>query len=563
MTIQNYKIEKISGFLSSDTYYIPQYQRGYSWEESQVEDFWIDLMQLLKSDANEEHFLGQVVVHADEEDRKKYIIDGQQRVSTSVILLDVFRTKFDELAQILNNEDARNNADDINAQYIGRITETKKEPKLWMGDTNKKFFFDLIQKRTPINYTDPKYNKKVLNSTNYNVFFASQYFMNQLNKKLNGLDPQEQVNTLEKIYKCFIDNFKVMSVQTNDINEAYIIFETLNARGKELETSDLLKNHVLRTAKEEMDVATDKWNLILSNLDGNDLTKFIRYYWNSKHDFIREKDLYKALRKDANTPKKVDNLLNDLLSLSELYVALLSPDENSFYEKLVLNERISEIHKLKATSFYPIMFALQEEQYSEDDIDDVLSAIESLVVRNFVVAGKTANRYEIEFSKIAYQISERELSSAKAILEKVNSLIISDEEFENNFKTFKSKTGAVIRYILRKINNYSTQEVRIIDDAKTVHVEHILPKNRSQGEWKAFSEEDHSEYLWRLGNLTLLGQEYNNKAKNKEFNDKKAMYEKSSIAMTKELVEIKTWTKSDIENRQKEFAKLAMNIWKK
>lgn len=563
MSILNYQLVKVSSFLSADTYSIPQYQRGYSWEEAQLEDFWVDLTQLFNGNEQEEHFLGQIVVHNEKEERRKYIIDGQQRISTSVILLDVIRTRFDRFLKETGSEDARNNSDDINANYIGRITETKENHKLIMGGLDHEFFFENIQKREPIKYTDSKFDKKNLNISNFNIFYASKYFDGKIQEFLTGPGIEEQIKKLEDLYLCFTERFKVMSVETDDINEAYIIFETLNARGKELETSDLLKNHVLRTAKHDMNNATRKWNKIIENLDDNDLSRFIRYYWNSKHEFIREKDLYKALRKDADTPKKVEILLDNLIALSELYVALFVPEDNKFFESLELNERISEINKLKATSFYPIVFSLQAEEYSESDIHCILKYIESLIVRNFVVAGKTANKYEVEFAKIAYNISEEVLKGKNQIIEKISSLIISDDSFVNNFEIFSSKSTNVIRYLLRKINNHSNKEMRIIDDARTVHVEHILPKKIKIGQWNEFRENEHSEYLWRLGNLTLLGQEYNIKASNKEFLEKKEMYNKSSIVITKDLLTAESWNKEEISKRQKEFAKLAVDIWGK
>ena len=130
MSILNFKLDKIGTFLNTEKYYIPQYQRGYSWESSQIDDFWEDLQQLFNGSNQGEHFFGQIVVHNDKEENKRFIIDGQQRVSTSVIFLDVLRTKFDELFnEDPNNEDARNDADDINSQYIGRISETRSDRK--------------------------------------------------------------------------------------------------------------------------------------------------------------------------------------------------------------------------------------------------------------------------------------------------------------------------------------------------------------------------------------------------------------------------------------------------
>lgn len=79
--------------------------------------------------------------------------------------------------------------------------------------------------------------------------------------------------------------------------------------------------------------------------------------------------------------------------------------------------------------------------------------------------------------------------------------------------------------------------------------------------WKVTSEM-HAEYLWRLGDLTLLGQEYNRSATNKDFDHKKKVYSESENPM-KKLLKYEKWTKKDIENRQKSFVDVALKIWKK
>lgn len=101
-------------------------------------------------------------------------------------------------------------------------------------------------------------------------------------------------------------------------NEAFIIFETLNARGKDLETSDLLKNHVLKSANNKIGIVKDQWAQMNENLGNIDPTKFIRHYWNSQYRFIREKDLYKSIRKRIDTPKRVELFIEDLVKLSEV-----------------------------------------------------------------------------------------------------------------------------------------------------------------------------------------------------------------------------------------------------
>ena len=566
----NSTLLKLGSFLGNGKLYIPEYQRGYSWEETQLDDFWIDLVQVYEENIRGEHFLGQAVIHKNKEDGKRYIIDGQQRISTAIILLDILRTKFKEIADSKNNNDANDDAEDINTRYIGRVSETKREQYLSMGGVDKEFFIKYIQARGPINYNDQKFEKKRLKPSNYNIFYASKFFEDKISKFITKKAPNEYIE-LNKLYQCLINQFILMTVETDDINEAYIIFESLNARGKALETADLLKNHILRKAHNDLSSATETWNTIIDNLDNIDPTKFIRYYWNSTKKFAREKDLFKSLRKDISSQSDVNTLLSNLRSLSKVCAAVLHPDDNKEFDLTELNERLIEMQKLDASSYIPIIFALRLQNYSEEDINEVLKAIETLIVRNFVVSGLVANKYELEFAQIAKSISDKtwppnsdNASSKKPtkddILKKLYSLMVSDKEFINNFKIFNSKKNAVIRYLLRKINNFDISETKIVDDSNRVHVEHILPK-KINDEWINFNDDDHETYLWRLGNLTLLGQEYNNKAKNKGFDKKKAIYKKSEIKMTRDLVSIDDWTTFTIVKRQEDFAEIALKIW--
>ena len=565
MGMLNSNLIKLGSFLGNEKLFIPEYQRGYSWEETQLDDFWIDLVQIYEENTRDEHFLGQVVIHKNKEDGKRYIIDGQQRISTTIILLDILRTKFKEIADSTNNNDANDDAEDINTKYIGRVSESKKEQYLSMGGVDKEFFINYIQARGPIDYSDRKFEKKRLRPSNYNIFYASKFFEDKVSKFITKKSPNEYIE-LNKLYQCLINQFILMTVETDDINEAYIIFESLNARGKALETADLLKNHILRVAQSDLSSATETWNTIIDNLDNIDPTKFIRYYWNSTNRFAREKDLFKALRKDIKTQSDVNTLLANLRFLSKVCAAILHPEDNKDFDLTELNERLIEMQKLDASSYIPVIFALRLQNYSEEDINEVLKAIETLVVRNFVVSGLVANKYELEFAQIAKSISDKSWPphnnspTKDDILKKLYSLMVSDDEFINNFKVFNSKKNAVIRYLLRKINNFDVSETNIVDDSNRVHVEHILPK-KINDEWINFNAEDHETYLWRIGNLTLLGQEYNNRAKNKGFDKKKEIYKKSEIKMTRDLVTIDDWTTLTIVKRQEDFAEIALKIW--
>lgn len=553
MGIINSGFYTIHTFLQNHIYHIPEYQRGYSWKKEQLEDFWMDLIQLYNDEEIKNHFLGQVVVHNEENSDFYYIIDGQQRTSTSIILLDSIRKKLDNLT----DEDANIDADDITSKYIGRLTQKRKDQRLILGETDKRIFESLIQVRN--NKLQQINTKKLANSEKL-IYEASNFFDEKLDDFLNNASSEnDKYIKLKKLYKLFLENFKIMYVETDDINEAFIIFETLNARGKELATADLLKNHLFRTANSQIETVRENWGLLIDNLDTIDPTKYIRHFWNSYRSFAREKDLYKQLRKHINTPHSSEEFLNKLVHTSLLYKSIVDPLNNTFFEDNELNDRIKEIKNLSATSFIPIILAMYNKKFSEHSINSVLKQIETLIVRNIIVAGRVANKFETLFAKIANSISDNKFKTVGEINNEIKQLIIEDDKFENEFSNFTTKKSSVIRYLLRKINNYDNNETRIISDNNLIHIEHVMPKNIN--EWNV-SKEDHQKYLNRLGNLTLLGQEYNKNASNKNFEMKKEIYSQSTIQMTKSLENLKSWDFEKIANRQKQFAKTALNIWK-
>lgn len=561
MAIINSGTKSVSSFLKDDCYHVPKYQRNYAWTEHQWEDLWLDLVQVYETGDGRTHFFGQIVLHCDESSRKSYLIDGQQRISTAVILLDCFR----QMSQHIFEEgklDAKYEVEDLTTMYIGRTSDKRFEPRLFLNDEDHLFFSEYIQK-------EQKASLSAQAITNFKksevlIYEASLYFKKQLTRFLKQVTNLNiQYHMMKKLLDTFLDNFLFMVIETQDMDEAFIIFETLNARGKELAISDLLKNHLFRTASEEIADVRISWDWMITNLDGIDPTKFIRHYWNAQYKFVREKDLYVSIRRKINSPDRVNELMFDLIRLSELYASLNDPEKKRYFEDPVLIEQNKEINKLGAKSYYPIIMALVIQGVPETEIQQIHEVIECLIVRNFTIAGKTANRSEKSFAGVAQNIAQGNLQTADEVMQVLNSLIISDEEFYNNFKLFEVKRTKTIRYLLRKIHNHSSDEMRILSNNQEIHIEHILPKTLGSADEWAIDKNDQEELLNRFGNLTLLGRDYNCKAGNLAFKDKKSLYMQSEIPMTHELTNYNAWTREEIETRQAQLATIALEVWKK
>ena len=550
LTIKNFGFNTVEKFLVSNKYYIPDYQREYSWDkEFQIKDFWLDLVDLVEND-RDNHFFGQIVVHDDVEEKKKYIIDGQQRSSTSIIFFSVMLRLFDELYTETAKEGARNKVEDIRVSIIGRWSEEENELKFHMGKIDHMFFRDFIQRGIPP-------HEGLTESSHKRIKDAYDFLYNQLSSEIAGLDSYEKYQRLLLFYNAFKDRFTLMYVETDDMNEAFIIFETLNARGKDLETSDLLKNHLFKTSGSLIEDVKNEWLKMQENAEGIDLTKYIRTIWNSSDEFSRESKLYKNLKDSVTKPQDCLMFTKRLVNSIEPYKVLVDPQNESYFVDKEIERHIENLKILGASTYYPIVLALVNSQYSENDIKKIVQALESFIVRNCVIADKVANRYETLFAKVAMKITKEKLAY-EDILKEMKSEMLSDDDFKNYFEVAVIKSAPVAKFLLRRIANYQQKEMLVNPNNIVIHLEHIMPKKI--GNWK-ISEELHQKYLHRIGNLTLLADEYNKSIKNKVFYEKKERYSKSKIQMTKELTKYNEWTVSRVEERQKDLFNIAKEVW--
>lgn len=201
-----------------------------------------------------------------------------------------------------------------------------------------------------------------------------------------------------------------------------------------------------------------------------------------------------------------------------------------------------------------------------NSIQEVLQQVISLYVRNQAVCQRPSSIVEKLFSNLSVGIYNKKIISSEEVNRIISKEMASDEEFYNQFCNWvacgKNKT-AVVRYFLTSIHKYLDNSLELNLNNSEVHVEHIMPKTlNSQWETK-ISNEEHQEYLWKLGNLMLLSGPYNIKASNSDFETKKMIYNKSKIEPNRAVCNYDIWNKESINQRQKQLAKYALKIWHK
>lgn len=553
MALQNSSIDSMNTFLSK-TYHIPNYQREYSWEENELNDFWDDLESTKEEDNGLKHFFGQIVVHNDEDERKRYIIDGQQRTITSTIFLRAMQYLYQKLYDQSGIREADYKRSDIESIHIGR----QNKYHLTLGDLDNEYFEKNIQLGIP---NETKKEKK---KSHERIRKAFWFFENRLRKALSEyIDDNDKVDCLNDYYDAFVERFNILYMEATRLEEAFIIFETLNARGRELETADLLKNYIFSQSR-DINLAQTKWNAMLNKLDKVDPTKYIRHFWNSCNDFTREKALYRTINKNISNPRAGKNLLDKLERNAQCYHDIVNPDDNVGFEDERLIRSLKAIKTLKASSFYPVILAMKQsdQNFSESDIRAVVESIEVYVFRNFTICGHVANKAEIFFADLAKGIYDGTYETTSEICDIIKQGIVTDKEFSDAFELWSgTKSGKeTVRYILRKMHQYLDRANEINLNTSEVHIEHIMPEDNSQ--WQV-PEDEHEAYLWRLGNLALISGKFNISMSNKPFEQKKARYVESKIEPNKDIALNIDWNGQAIEERQKRLLGYALKIWKK
>lgn len=559
MALQSCSIALMNSF-SNNHYYIPSYQREYSWEESEIEDFWEDLEVTIESNGSD-HFFGQIVVHNDDVCHKKYIIDGQQRTITSMIFMRTLQIFYDDIYKNTSLVDVKMDASyrfsDISSIHLGR----KKDLHLHLSNNMDDDFF---QKN--ILFGEPKQIEKQKKKSYERMRKAYVYFYDKIQKSLEQHPSDiEQLEILDSYYNVFTSKFNVLYMEATKLEEAFVIFETLNARGRDLETADLLKNFIFSQTK-NITLAQTEWNQMVNALDQVDPTKYVRHFWNSTHEFTREKDLYRSISKSISTPRESTALLTNLKNCAQLYHDISNPSDPVTLVNLDLLESLKALKTFKASTFYPIVLAVQQSPEIADHdrekyLVEIIRAIEVYVFRN-VICGSVTNKAEKDFAAIAKGIYDGELDSLELIIKRLKDNTVSDQKFHDMFKYWTgTKTSKdTIRYILQKIHKFYDKNHEININTSEVHIEHIMPVDASK--WNV-ADEIHEEFLWRLGNLALLSGPLNRTMSNQPFCDKKIYYGKSKIEPNRELASLDVWTPKEINDRQERFANCALKIWAK
>lgn len=365
----------------------------------------------------------------------------------------------------------------------------------------------------------------------------------------------------DQILKC-----KVIYVTVKSFDDAYTIFEVLNAKGKDLTPVDIIKNSVfsILTEEEPLDRAAQKWAEMKNEIkkcDSVDFNVFYRHYWLSKYCQSTSKRLVANFEKYiTKTISSYSELIDDMSVAAKDYSEIVSPNPNRWLrlEDLSIFTSLTALNIFNTTQVRIFLLALLDAKridvVSHKNYKKIFTYLEHYHFVFTAVCSSRPSGLEQRYSSYARKLRECTTKSESAtciknLTDDLNLSIPKYDVFESHFKSLlytskHEKDKRLVQYILKKLEVFhGSDELK----PNSFTIEHILPESSG------------CEYAGMVGNLIPLGNKMNSDLNDKDFKTKLAKYEKSQYATVKQFAEkykVETWTKELIEERTIEIAKI-------
>ena len=551
---------------TSRQFIVPIFQRNYSWQKSQYEQLWFDILRASKFKEKQNHFIGSIV-YIDMgtpagRPQQLLLIDGQQRLTTISILLCAIK----DYVQKFNLETKLINLAKIKNQFLYNSDEIDEDRyKLLLNVQDKETYIKLIDNTI---FT--------VNKPATNIIKCYEFFYERIE------DFIKQYGQIDEIYAGIFKLSLVSISLDKDIDNPQMIFESMNSTGKDLSQTDLLRNYLLMDLTPEKQTRLYKtyWKpmeeLFGEDIYKNDVNKFdyfIRDFLILKSDtgyICKINNVYENFKRyylDNNCEKFA--VLRDLFTYAKYYACIDLLQENDDELKLYWQE----FKKLDSHVVYPFLLKLYDD-YSrqiliKEDFKKILQVVISYLWRRAICEIPT-NSLSKTFATLYQAVDKDDYvnSVIKAFVFKSSyKRFPSDYEVREKLQTKDIYHFRLRKYLLEALENYYHKEPIDLNTANYT-IEHIMPQNIEHNlSWQQMLGEDwqevHSLYLHSLGNLTITG--YNAEMSNKSFVEKvngESGFKHSHLKLSESIAQCDVWNKKAIQRRTNILTDIILKIWK-
>ena len=537
----------------SNKYIVPRFQRDYAWDIEQWEDLWTDIEAL---DEEGFHYMGYIFLQQKEQYQYE-VIDGQQRLVTlSLIVLAAMKAIKEMIARGEEEEENKERLDEITKKFVGNknFVSLKIVSKLELNRNNNRFFQKICA-------TLEAPNNRGVTSTNKLIRKCYEFF----SKKNFGNTGAEIAQFIVDISSAMV--FTKIIVQ-DDLN-AYKVFETLNARGVQLSTPDLLKNYLFSIVTkdanfddEELDDLDEQWSEIIAQLGESNVSDFVRYHHNSYRKMVTKKELFSSMRRVVHTPEEAYKYLTSLIEHAPIYASLINPSDAWWGEQdqeyrnalpYLVGIRLFNI-KQPLTILLPAF-----NKFTPSEFVKAVKYLYVLSIRYNVICHLSPSEQESIYNQIAMKVSKGDFTRASHIknCDEFNRLYPDDNSFFNAFEFHRMpsrQTAKKIRFLLAEIESYLGHHC----DFNKTTLEHICPYNPEK-QWVDSFGEGINDVKDRLGNMILLDKD---DLKRADFEMKKAAYAKSGYHLANKVTDYNKWNLESVNEQQKWMATQALQTWR-
>lgn len=530
---------------SPSQYVIPVFQRNYRWDRAQWQKLWSSITDLRSPAKTGNHFMGFLVfvpgLAQPGQHTRFHMVDGQQRLTTSSILLVALRNVARGAGQI-------ELADEINDMYLvhGRKKGDEHFRLLPKAKDQKNYVAIVTGKGEPAG----------------RMADALDYFEERFKEKAEA-----DADGLRAVFDLVCQRLEFMCA-TLEAENAYNIFKSLNSTGVPLGPSDLIRNFVFMHVKpdDQDEFDADRWAPLEARftaedgrLDEEAFSRFFRDVLMMDGRYVQPKETFTTFeaRYEA-TGFSPQALTDSLLANARNYAIIAGKQVDQSAE---VTEALVGLNDLESSTTYPLLLAMFKKR-ADGLIDSAALARAVSMLRGFII-----RRFICSESSRGYgQMFVRAIDTAAANpLQALEIYLLQrgwpdDARFEASFSSFPLYQRGYTKTVLETIERErGHKEPAALEAAQ---VEHIMPQTLNDG-WLADLGADatriHSEWLHRPGNLTLSA--YNQELWNHPFGIKRQEYANSNIVITRELANQTAWGEVEIKARGEGLAQEAAGIW--
>jgi uncharacterized protein with ParB-like and HNH nuclease domain len=590
-------IELTQLFAPEHAYLVPRFQRNYSWEKDHVEEYWNDLTTNYNSWTSSrvgriKYYFGSLMIVDIENEEFRWLIDGQQRVTTSIIFLTALRDYFFEV-------DSQTDVVNLESKIYYENNNGELIPRISLNRYNDPFFSSKIMEKKNISEKNQQMSRgiskddKLLAGCYVQISNFILDNVDEEDKIFKSMNLDEKKAYLRGLFNHLLTQFQIIENVLPNKQRAYRIFETINNKGRNLNENDLVKNYLLekiddtksKSETKELIAADDVWSDIqdiLSNINVK-TDVFLRYYLTAFTGKTPKDEVYKKISRLVTDKSSAEGFLTELKKYALLLKSIKNPSDSDWNSNRIVLDNLRGLASISDGATYPILLA-GHKRLDVEPLHQLIDLVTRLHFRAKTVCGVSYTSIEELVVTICKQLVNNSSYSIPDIRKDILAWpkYPSDAIFEDKFKELEFKESRKAVYPLTEIEysyrsgGKAQSSTMIVPD---IQVEHIMPKSIDR-KWRSELEKHpeldtdekvnayHKNNLNKLGNLTLLTPNSNIIVSDDEY-DKKLNgngssytgYKEEELKITNRLTQFTKWGENEIDSRQGIFWLEAKTIW--